>query len=69
VRRCKDYQLANLFPARTVAAAVVWVTLKSRGLEAGKNGRAWVDEVAGGKVDEQDFGEAVAVLEALQKGG
>lgn len=63
VDACKDYQLANLFPARTVAVAVVWVELRSRGLEAGKDGPVWVEEVAGGKVDGRDFEEAVAILD------
>ncbi|KAF2808912.1 uncharacterized protein BDZ99DRAFT_521385 [Mytilinidion resinicola] len=65
VEACKDYRFANLFDARTVAAAVVWVVLRGRGLELGE-GRAWVEEVAGGKVDGGDFEEAVGLLEGLR---
>ena len=64
VEACKNPQLANLFPARTVAVACLFVVLGERGLEVRGSRGEWVRDVTNRKVDEEDFSEAVAVLDA-----
>ncbi|KAL8920090.1 MAG: hypothetical protein Q9208_006443 [Pyrenodesmia sp. 3 TL-2023] len=59
---CKDYQLANLFPARAVALGVVCTTLGDRGLRIGVQQKEWVKDVGSGKVDHGDFEEVVEFL-------
>ena len=61
---CKNYQLANLFPARAVAVGCVWVVMAERGLKVEEDIRKWVDGITSGKVDLGDFEE---VLEELRK--
>lgn len=60
--RCKDYQLANLFPARAVALGVVCTTLEDRGLRIDVQQKEWVKDVGSGKVDHGDFEEVVNIL-------
>lgn len=60
--RCKDYQLANLFPARAVALGVVCTILEDRGLRIRMQQREWVKDVGSGKVDHEDFEEVVEIL-------
>ncbi|KAL8932669.1 MAG: hypothetical protein Q9211_006184 [Gyalolechia sp. 1 TL-2023] len=59
---CKDYQLANLYPARTVALGVVHVVLEDRGLRIDVEVKAWVEDVASGKVDIEDLKEVTEIL-------
>ncbi|KAL8730280.1 MAG: hypothetical protein Q9166_004163 [cf. Caloplaca sp. 2 TL-2023] len=65
VDACKDYQLANLFPARAVALAVVWVVLADRGLRVEKGLIEWVKDVGSDKIDVEDFEEVVEILRKL----
>lgn len=62
IRACKDYQLANLFPARAVALGCLYVVMEERGLRTSKARTEWVDDIASGKVDNDDFEEVVDVL-------
>ena len=62
VKRCKDYQLANLFPARAVALGCLYVVMEERGLRTVKARKEWVDDIASRKVDNEDFEEVVEVL-------
>ena len=73
---CKDAQLANYFPARAVAVACLYVVLGERGIQIGgalgerglQIGGAvdeWVQSITSGKVDSEDFEEAVAALKRL----
>ena len=61
--RCKSYQLANFFPARTVAVAVLSHVLRKRGLEIEEDIARWVNDITSGKVDYRDFEEVVEILE------
>ncbi|KAL8902027.1 MAG: hypothetical protein Q9192_000240 [Flavoplaca navasiana] len=60
--RCKNYELANLFPARAVALGVVYVVLEERGLKIELGLREWVKDVGSGKVDSEDFDEVIELL-------
>lgn len=60
--RCKDYQLANLFPARAVALGVVYRVMEDRRLRVERELREWVSDVGSGKVDVEDFEEVVEIL-------
>ncbi|OCK80456.1 hypothetical protein K432DRAFT_425724 [Lepidopterella palustris CBS 459.81] len=62
VEACKDYQLANFFPARALAAACVYITFQNRGLDIGKDRKAWLGDITGRKVDVEDFEEAVTII-------
>lgn len=62
VIRCKNYQLANLFPARAVALGCLYVVMEERGLRTANARQDWVDNTASGKVDNEDFEEIVEVL-------
>ena len=62
VKRCKNYQLANLFPARAVALGCLYVVMEERGLRTAKARKEWVDDIASRKVDNEDFEEVVEVL-------
>ena len=64
-RRCKNDQLANLFPARAVAAGCLFQTLKEKGVLIVEDPSAWLDHVTNGKVDIEDFREALEILSAL----
>ena len=64
---CKSFQLANLFPARVVAAACLFVVLGERGLQFRGSVEEWVQSVTNRKVDSEDFHEAVAILRANTK--
>ena len=65
VCRCKDYQLANLYPARAVALGCVSVIMTKRGLRSAKGLAKWVEGISGGKVDMEDFEETVGILSNL----
>lgn len=64
VTRCKNYQLATLFPARAVAVGCLWLAMEERGLRLEETVGKWVDGITSGKVDIGDFEE---VLEELRK--
>lgn len=63
-QRCKNYQLANLFPARVVALGCLYIVMEERGLSTAKVRNEWVDDIASRKVDYEDFED---VLEVLKK--
>lgn len=73
VEACKDEGLANLFPMRALAMACVFVVLgEERGLRVKGRVEEWVQEIASGKVEMEDFWDAVAALKRLdwgEKGG
>ncbi|KAL8968738.1 MAG: hypothetical protein Q9183_002323, partial [Haloplaca sp. 2 TL-2023] len=62
VEACKDYQLANLFPARAIAVAVVYAVMEDRGLRMASETYEWVKDVSSSKVDFEDFMEASNLL-------
>ncbi|KAM0796120.1 hypothetical protein BDR22DRAFT_893462 [Usnea florida] len=62
ISACKNYQLANLFPARAVALGCLHVVMEERNLRTAKARKDWVDEVASRKVDYEDFKEIVEIL-------
>lgn len=65
-KSCRDYNLSNFFPARTVAAACLWRALERRGQLNHEQRQKWLAEVTGGKVDQTDFDEG---LDELEKSG
>ena len=60
---CKNYQLANLFPARAVALGCVYAALNERGLTVKEDMAAWVDHISSGKVDLEDFEEVTLEIQ------
>ena len=60
--------MANLYPARAIAAACLYDTLQRR--QVGLSGPVddWLDEVTGGKVEREDFDEILAELTNLRDG-
>ncbi|KAL8836782.1 MAG: hypothetical protein Q9176_006105 [Flavoplaca citrina] len=62
VDACKNYELANLFPARAVALGIVYVVLEERGLKIELGVREWVKDVGRAKVDSEDFDEVIEIL-------
>ncbi|KAL8881061.1 MAG: hypothetical protein Q9198_001658 [Flavoplaca austrocitrina] len=62
VDACKNYELANLFPARAVALGIVYVVLEERGLKIELGVREWVKDVGSAKVDSEDFDEVIEIL-------
>lgn len=65
IRRCKKYQLANLFPARAVALGCLYVVMEDRGLRMAETRKEWVEDIASGKVDDEDFEEVVDMLQCI----
>ncbi|KAI9777348.1 MAG: Cyclin- protein fam58a [Geoglossum umbratile] len=63
IRALQNYQLANFFPARTIAAACLYVTLQSKGLRVTQTVEVWLEEVTSGRVDAEDFYDVIAELE------
>ncbi len=59
---CKNYQLANLFPARAVALGCLYVVMEDSRLKITDNLADWVDHTTSGKVDMEDFEEVVQNL-------
>ncbi|KAH7061226.1 hypothetical protein B0J12DRAFT_646994 [Macrophomina phaseolina] len=59
---CRDYQLANYFQAKPVAAACIYTILQERGLIYGINARIWLREKISRSIDVADFEEAVLAL-------
>ncbi|KAI9820698.1 MAG: hypothetical protein M1827_005067 [Pycnora praestabilis] len=62
VEACENYQLANFFPARAVAAACLHMTLKERGMKFGSNPQVWLEDVTSGRVELADFEEILGEL-------
>lgn len=62
---CKDYQLANLFPARTVALGVVHMVLEDRGLRIDVEMKEWVKDIGSGKVDIEDLEEVIETMKKI----
>lgn len=60
--RCKNYRLANFFPARAVAAGCLFVVLTARGLQIPASRELWLDDITSGKVDIEDFDEVLVEL-------
>lgn len=60
--RCKNCQVATLFPARVVALGVVYVVMEKGGVQIGGEMNTWVKDVGSGKVDFEDFEEVVELL-------
>ena len=63
--RCMSYDLANLYPARAVAAGCVWLTMEERGWRTGLETRKWLDRITSGKVDVEDLQEILGQLRML----
>lgn len=63
--RCKNYRLANFFPARAVAAGCLFVVLTARGLQIPVSTERWLDDITSGKVDMEDFDEVLVELRGL----
>ena len=62
-RSCKNYQLANLFPARAVALGCVYEALNEKGLTVKEDIAEWVDHISSGKVDLEDFEEVTLEIQ------
>ena len=60
--RCKNYQLANLYPARAVALGCLFIVVQDRGLRSLLDKDRWVDGIASRKVDVEDFDEVIGML-------
>ena len=65
LQRCKNYQLANLFPARAVALGCLYAVMEERGLRTANERIEWVDEIASRKVDKEDFEEVLEMLRGI----
>lgn len=61
--RCRDYQLSNYFPAKTLAAACIYTVLRDRDLLFGADVKTWLREKISRTVYIEDFQEAVTRLE------
>jgi len=62
---CKNYRLANLFPARAVALGCLFVVMQERGLRITEGRTKWVDDISSRKVDYEDFEEVVEALRSI----
>jgi len=62
---CKNYQLANLYPARAVALGCVYVVMEERGLRTTEGRKGWVDRISSRKVDVEDFEEVVEAVRSI----
>lgn len=74
VDACKNYRLANFFPARAIMAGCLHLVLQQRqtrllddgGTSASNKDKArWLDDITSGKVDAEDFDEALEELRKL----
>lgn len=63
---CKDYRLANLYPARAVALGCLSVVMEARGLRNSIERREWATIITGRKVDAEDLEEVVEALKGTQ---
>jgi hypothetical protein len=62
----RSYRLVNFFPARTVAAACMFVVLEEAGLRIAIEHQQWVRKLTGDRVEFEDFEEAVEEVRALR---
>lgn len=62
---CKNYQLANLFPARAVALGCLYAVMDDRGLKITENLADWVDHTTSRRVDIEDFKEVIQELRKI----
>ena len=63
--RCKNYEVAEFYPARAVAIVSLFLAMDERGLSVGEGTQelqVWIDDTSGGKVDAEDFWEVVGLL-------
>ena len=65
MNRCKQYGLANRYPARAVALGCLYVVMEDRGLKITENLSDWVDHTTSGKVDTEDFEEVIHELKEI----
>lgn len=62
--RCKNFHLASLFPARTVAIGCLYLVMENRGLRPLEHSKEWLDDITSRKVHIDDFEEVLEVLRA-----
>ena len=62
---CKNYRIANLFPARVVAIGCLYTVLTERGLKMLGDKKKWIDDISGRKVDVEDFDEVLELLQGV----
>ena len=61
-----SYKICNFFPARSVAAACLFHVALRRGLKIGDGStKEWVKRLTGGKVEYEDFVEALEEIDKL----
>ena len=60
LHRCRNYQLANLFPPRAVALACLYKALELKGLIVKEMAAEWTDHISSGKVDVEDLEELIS---------
>ncbi|KAL1647374.1 hypothetical protein SLS58_002702 [Diplodia intermedia] len=60
---CKNYQLANYFPAKTVTAACIYIILRDRGLLRGIDTKSWLKDKVSRSIEMEDFEEAVSNMD------
>ncbi|KAG0643978.1 hypothetical protein HOY80DRAFT_879288 [Tuber brumale] len=61
-----SYKICNFFPARSVAAACLFHVALKRGLRIGDGSvKEWVKRLTGGKVEHEDFVEALEEIDNL----
>ncbi|KAA8901373.1 hypothetical protein FN846DRAFT_988137 [Sphaerosporella brunnea] len=63
----RSYRLVILFPARTVAAACIFVAMQEAGLRIAMEGKTWVRKLTGDRVEFEDFEEAVEEVRTLRE--
>ena len=61
-KRCKNYQLANFFPARAIALGCLYAVMEERGLRTASDQNEWVNDISSRKVDKEDFEEVLDIL-------
>jgi len=62
IEACKNYELANLYPARVVAVGCLYFVMKEGGLNISDEVPSWLDNVTSGKVAMEDFEEVLVEL-------
>ncbi|OJD35938.1 cyclin-l2 isoform 1 [Diplodia corticola] len=60
---CKDYQLANFFPAKAVTAACIYIVLRDRGLLPGIDMKRWLRDKVSRSIELEDFEDAVSSMD------
>lgn len=62
---CKNYQLANLFPARAVALGCLYAAMEERGWQITGGRNEWVNNISSRKVDAEDFEEVIEIIRSI----